>query len=61
MEGHSPTIPKHNSKPVCLAWALKGECSATCKRKEQHVRYSQAVCSKVHALLDDCGVENPQE
>ena len=25
MEGHSPTIPKHNSKPVCLAWVLKGE------------------------------------
>ena len=61
MEGHSPTIPQHNSKPVCLSWALKGECSATCKRKEQHVRCSQAICAKVHSLLDACGVANPQE
>ncbi len=61
MEGHSPTIPQHNSKPVCLSWALKGECSAACKRKEQHARYSQAICAKVHTLLDECGVVNAQE
>ncbi len=56
MEGHEVTVPKHNNKPVCLVWALKGECSATCKRKNQHVRYSQATNEAISQLLSDCGV-----
>ena len=53
-------IPQLNGKPVCLSWALKGQCSATCKRKEQHKPLSRAVNQKIHAMLDTCGVANPQ-
>ena len=59
--GHEATIPKHNGKEVCLAWALKGSCSASCRRKDQHVRYPPAVMTKLHQLLTTCGVANPQE
>ena len=60
-EGHEVEIPKHGGKPVCLVWALKGECSATCKRKSQHVRYSRNALRDIHTLLTTCGVANPQE
>ena len=53
-------VPSYNGKPVCLTWALKGACSNSCKRKEQHARYGRAVNQKLHQLLDDCGVDNPQ-
>jgi hypothetical protein len=33
MEGKDVPIPKHSNKDVCLVRALKGECSAGCKRK----------------------------
>ena len=56
MEGHSPTIPKHRGKEICLTWALKGACGNTCKRKEQHVHYPPAVVHSVHEMLDACGV-----
>ena len=62
MQGHEDAvIPKHKGKHVCLVWALKGECSATCKRKDQHVRYSGDTTTKIHDLLTLCGVPNPQE
>ena len=60
-EGHNVTIPKHAGKDVCLVWALKGECSATCKRKGQHVRYSRNTIRDIHTLMTECGVANPQE
>jgi hypothetical protein len=61
MQGHDVTIPKHKGKAVCLVWALKGECSATCKRKDLHVRYPGDTTAKIHDLLTACGVANPQE
>ncbi len=61
MQGHDASIPKHKGKPVCLVWALKGECSASCKRKDQHVRYPGDTTAKIHDLLTKCGVANPQE
>ena len=60
MQGHDPEVPKHNGKAVCLTWALKGACSATCKRKDQHVRYGRSVNQAIHGLMDTCGVANPQ-
>jgi hypothetical protein len=58
MEGKDVTIPKHSNKDVCLVWALKGECLAGCKRKGQHVRFSQppTVRSQARRLstLDSC-------
>ena len=59
--GHESSIPKHAGKEVCLAWALKGACSASCRRKEQHVRYPANVMTKLHEFLTTCGVTNPQE
>ena len=56
MQGQDHPIPRHGGEPVCLVWALKGECSATCKRKEQHVRYSRETTAKIHELLDTCDV-----
>ena len=61
LSGRDVTIPKHAGKDVCLAWALKGSCSARCSRKEQHVRYGPRVLSQLHELLTTCGVANPQE
>ncbi len=61
MQGHNAHIPKPGANPVCLVWALKGECSATCKRKAQHVRYSRDTSAKLHELLDTSGVGKAQE
>ena len=61
MQGHDAEIPKHSGKQVCLVWALKGECSASCKRKEQHVRYAPTTNKAIHSLMDACGVANSQE
>lgn len=61
MTGHTCTIPKHNQKDVCMAWGLKGECSDQCKRKAQHVRYSQAINNGFHRLMDDCKVDDLQQ
>jgi hypothetical protein len=58
--GRGLEIPKHAGKPVCLAWALKGSCAANCKRASEHVRYNKTVVQALHALLDACGVANPQ-
>ena len=60
LEGHDVTIPKHAGKDVCLSWALKGSCSATCKRKAAHVRYSRDTIKSIHDLMDSCGVPNSQ-
>lgn len=60
MEGHEVEIPKSGNDPVCLTWALKGQCVSNCKRKNAHKRYTRSVCQKIHTLLDECGVENPQ-
>ena len=57
---HDVEVPTFNGKPVCLAWALKGTCSTSCKRKDQHANYSRSITQKLHKLMDDCGVENPQ-
>ena len=61
MSVNEAPIPKHKGKAVCLVWALKGECSATCKRKDQHVRYPGDTTVKIHDFLTACGVANPQE
>ena len=60
MEGHDVTVPKHAGKPVCLTWALKGECSSTCRRASAHARYSRDTIRAIHQLLTDCGVADPQ-
>ncbi len=61
MNGHEVQIPKHAGNEVCLTWALKGECSAACRRKNQHVAYSQATNRAIGALLTTCGVPELQE
>ena len=61
MQGHEVEVPKHGNKACCLVWAFKGQCSTNCKRKDQHVRYSRDTNTKLHKLLTDCGVANPQE
>jgi hypothetical protein len=60
MEGKEVTIPKHSNKVVCLVWALKRECSAGCKRKAQHVRYSQVTNHVISELLTKCRVPETQ-
>jgi hypothetical protein len=60
MEGKDVTIPKHANQEVCLGWALKGFCSAGCRRKAQHVRYSQATNRSINELLTNCGVPEVQ-
>ena len=60
VQGKDVKIPEHAGKALCLTWALRGTCSTTCKRKEQHVRYSRATVTKLHEFLDKCGVPNPQ-
>ena len=59
--GHEIDVPNHGGKPVCLTWALRGRCSTGCRRKANHVTYSQATNKKLHLLMDTCGVANPQE
>ena len=61
MEGRNVEIPKHAGSDVCLTWALKGECSAACRRKNQHTRYSQATNRAIGQLLTGCGVPELQE
>ena len=60
MRGHNPTIPTHNGQPVCLAWALKGECTGTCRRSRNHVRYGRNTIQDIHGLMDTCGVASSQ-
>jgi hypothetical protein len=60
IEDHVVECPKLNGEDICLAWALKRKCSDNCKRKKQHVQYSRPVIQKLHALMDICGVANPQ-
>jgi len=60
MAGKGATVPQVNGKDICLSWALKGSCNSNCKRKEQHINYSRAVVQGLHALMDTCGVANPQ-
>ena len=57
VNGHDVTYPKHRDKPVCLSWALKGECNDACKRKFNHIPYPTEVNKKIHELMDKCGVE----
>jgi hypothetical protein len=56
IQGKNATVPKHNGKAVCMVWAFKGECSASCKRKDQHVKYSEATNRSLGQLLTKCGV-----
>ena len=56
VQGHDVTYPKYRDKPVCLSWALKGECNEACKRKFNHVTYPTEVNKKIHELMDTCGV-----
>ena len=56
---HGADIPKVGDKPVCLSWALKGECSDACKRKTQHKVYNRATAQALHLMMDACGVANP--
>jgi hypothetical protein len=57
--GRSIEFPKHSGKPVCMVWALKGACTANCKRAAQHVRYSAATNKGIHEFMNACGVANP--
>ena len=57
---HNVEYPKINGKDVCMAWALKGNCSNNCRRAEMHINYGRPVIQKLHALMDACGVANPQ-
>jgi hypothetical protein len=57
---HVVEYTKVNGEDVCLAWALKGQCSDNCKRKKQHVQYGRPVIQKLHALMDVCGVADSQ-
>ena len=56
MNGHNAAIPKHSGQPVCLVWALKGECSSSCKRKALHVNYSAATNKALHTMMTSCAV-----
>jgi hypothetical protein len=56
MEGKDVTVPQVRNKDVCLVWALKGKCSASCKRKAQHTEYPRSVITSLHQLMDQCGV-----
>ena len=38
--GHDVKAPKVNGKEICLVWDLKGSCSSSCSRKDQHNFYS---------------------
>jgi hypothetical protein len=60
LQGHEVDVPKNQGAPICLTWALKGACSNGCKRKDQHKTYSRTINQAIHALLDTCGVTNPQ-
>jgi hypothetical protein len=60
LQGHEVDVPKVQGSPICLTWALKGACSNGCKRKDQHKTYGRATNQAVHALMDTCGVANPQ-
>ena len=57
---HNVTVPKVGGKEICLAWALRGACSSNCKRKDQHKQCSRDTVSKIHALMDACGVAGVQ-
>ncbi len=56
INGRDLPFPKHNNKSVCMAWALKGNCNANCKRADQHVRYGSGTLKALHKLMDDCEV-----
>ena len=60
LEGHDVEVPKHATKPVCLVWALTGECSNQCRRKGQHVRHGHSTIQGIHCMLDKCGVDSLQ-
>jgi hypothetical protein len=56
MKDRDVEIPKVAGKEVCLVWALKGKCSASCKRSAQHKSYPRATTTAIHELMDACGV-----
>ena len=60
VHGHDVEYPKFRDKAVCLSWALKGLCSASCKRKAAHVCYYRDTVHAIHKVMDDCGVPNSQ-
>ena len=59
-QGHDVTFPKQSGKEVCLTWALKGQCSRSCRRKEAHIRYNAETIRAIHTLMDECGVATVQ-
>ena len=61
LEAYNGDEPKHNGKPVCLTWALKGACGRRCKRREAHVRCPATVNNKIGQLLTDAGVPASNE
>ena len=60
MRGHNPAVPTHNGQEVCLAWALRGECTEACRRRSNHVRYGRNTVQEIHDLMDTCGVASSQ-
>lgn len=62
MEGHNNAeIPKQGNNSVCLAWALKGQCSRQCKRAAMHIRYNPGTICKLNDLLTVCSVAATQQ
>ena len=61
IKGHAIEAPKQGNKETCMLWACKGDCNATCKRAPMHIRYNRKVITAYHAIMDTCGVANPQE
>ena len=59
--GKDAPVPKHAGSPVCLSWALKGQCNTNCKRADQHVRYSAATIKALNSFLTKCGVDPTNE
>ena len=55
-QGKDAPVPKHAGAPVCLSWALKGQCNTNCKRAGQHARYSAATVKALNSFLTKCGV-----
>ena len=53
-------IPKYKNQPVCLTWALKGECTSGCRRRNQHVRYPRTFNQAIDNMLDVCGIADPE-
>ena len=51
-----PVLPKVNGQEICMAWAIKGRCSRSCRRVHQHTHYNRSINAKIHQIMDTCGL-----